>query len=1233
MPTRQPQQTTNASSTGLTAQSDRTIGSNGSSAQIRETKGLALELKGMLKRKDPWDRTVHIQRETLRKSYLRLIFSPSPSSSSSSTTTTSTSHPARILDLLNLLWLDTSHAPIQAYRSRLTDLDKALAFAPSAHKSKNRPSVRNSVEVTSADPATNAPPPVGPVARRKLVHTFRQFLNQEEEIWRTICGRLAGCLYEEEAEGLRPLGIIASAFSASFPPEEFDGGQVGKEPAPTLGEAAFKARRSAILPLAHKALICFGDLARYSELYSEDKEKSTNRAGSGRGKGRGGKQAGGGGGQEKKVKSFSKAAECYTQARLLMPDNGNPSNQLAVLSQYASDPLSSVHHYYRALAVRQPFATARANLQITFRKTVQKWFAPGGENEHTGEGDEAQRCRSAFVVLMGIAFTREHLADFTILSTHTTALFEIVLRNRLYTSDILLKMVVTALSALWDARMSRSSISSNGSSLAPTASSAQLSTSASSSTEPHLLLHILSMYTTLLRVSSEETNELFTANSSTTSTSTSTPNDGSTPMVPVAQNISAVLRRALPSLRILHTWLTYQLEYLSRVEARVEASERRRAARQQCRIRTRDRQQRTSDGLMGENEGSGEVEMQDAQGSLETDTSGGGGGGSGGSDPTAAAASAAQEKERIGPDELREKMGGMWEAMADFGNSMLVAFPRGMLPTQRLAGEGRSGSGREEEEGVWLEEDVELLGFAPLRRGGGGKGGQGEEGVRGIRRVGRDVHPNEEQLMRVREGQERVERLAESELSRFIFSQGAYVFLPRGAPQPASQPSDLSLPGAVTNEKQTGRDVDMLGEDDDDPNGYEPTEDDPVDLAMRVGAADKVEMDGLSDSEDDYDSDDDEDERIVFEGNRSGSGVNSPAQAQLPPPANHSRLSSSHYSPAASPTRAPLTAGDLRQQLLSSLNGSPRPPNLSPSTSSSGFAFASPACPLAQASAPHSRQSSGPTALPPLPALPGPSSIWGGSPIFGPTSSAPPAPPLFQHASSNSIGSFPSYHHPPTSAQHSHAHGPPVTPRSFEAIPNVVHGSPSSHAIASPSTTSAAWNTTPLPPPVSTVPYGFSAVPPLHPQQQQQQYPSAQALPSVTSAPNPPSSSASTQGFFGPASTYQPGPPPQPQGGLLRTSSSSSSTTTPSISYFTPPSGRTLPPPPGLSTAFAGVGVGVGIGLGGTASSPFAALSSPGLGGVGGLGGAGWPVMPGLPGTPNLHQHQHQPQQRGNGFG
>ena len=82
---------------------------------------------------------------------------------------------------------------------------------------------------------------------------------------------------------------------------------------------------------------------------------------------------------------------------------GNPSNQLAVLSQYTQDSLSATYHYYRALAVRSPFPTARTNINTVYTKAITAWYGPeGGEPE----GDEGVKFRVVFGVLHGLYCTK-----------------------------------------------------------------------------------------------------------------------------------------------------------------------------------------------------------------------------------------------------------------------------------------------------------------------------------------------------------------------------------------------------------------------------------------------------------------------------------------------------------------------------------------------------------------------------------------------------------------------------------------------------------------------------------------------------------------------------------------------------------------------------------------------------------------------------------------------------------
>lgn len=216
--------------------------------------------------------------------------------------------------------------------------------------------------------------------------------------------------------------------------------------------------------------------------------------------------------------------------------------------------------------------------------------------------------------------------------------------------------------------------------------------------EPHILVHVLSFYRILLLVGSAEVNDLWTANSA------------SQEQIPLAQNISAVFRRTLPALRILSKWIMGQLEYIDRVQNRVEAKERKLANSQQT--------------------------TQDAQ------------------DP-AIAADQSLEVHHLGSFELQDSLDKVWSAYADFNNSIKLAFPLDALPNAR-------------EDGVWLEEDVDLLGFAPLRRSTREGVGAAEGVLTEASRVGKDVHPNEEQLMRLAELQADALLVAEAEASNRI---------------------------------------------------------------------------------------------------------------------------------------------------------------------------------------------------------------------------------------------------------------------------------------------------------------------------------------------------------------------------------------------------------------------------------------------------------------------------------
>jgi hypothetical protein len=92
--------------------------------------------------------------------------------------------------------------------------------------------------------------------------------------------------------------------------------------------------------VCHRSLIFLGDLARYKQLASEEDQKD-----------------------------WMVPASYYNEAVDLIPTNGNPFNQLAVIATYRDEDMDAVYYYFRSIAVRMPFMTAEENLNLIFQKT------------------------------------------------------------------------------------------------------------------------------------------------------------------------------------------------------------------------------------------------------------------------------------------------------------------------------------------------------------------------------------------------------------------------------------------------------------------------------------------------------------------------------------------------------------------------------------------------------------------------------------------------------------------------------------------------------------------------------------------------------------------------------------------------------------------------------------------------------------------------------------------------
>ena len=131
----------------------------------------------------------------------------------------------------------------------------------------------------------------------------------------------------------------------------------------------------------HRSLVFLGDLARYREQHRE-----------------GGRR------------DWAAAANYYHQAVRLLPDFGNPHNQLAVLATYVDDDCSALYRYCRALCLLQPFGTAADNMKLLFQKNREKLAAMGVNVKPKSRGAQQEtvlrRFCTRFVRLHGMLTAR-----------------------------------------------------------------------------------------------------------------------------------------------------------------------------------------------------------------------------------------------------------------------------------------------------------------------------------------------------------------------------------------------------------------------------------------------------------------------------------------------------------------------------------------------------------------------------------------------------------------------------------------------------------------------------------------------------------------------------------------------------------------------------------------------------------------------------------------------------------
>uniref|UniRef100_A0A0W0GCB1 Telomerase activating protein est1 n=1 Tax=Moniliophthora roreri TaxID=221103 RepID=A0A0W0GCB1_MONRR len=497
----------------------------------REAKSINQSVKELLKNREPFDKELDFQRKNLRRRYLSLLLVHPYANESK--------------DAETRLWMETSHAFIASYKQRISHLDRAI------QRQQHQRSQQG------AQTAHQNQRGHGPVEHRKIVQRFRQFLAEEEKFWTQLVVRLRRSFDLNEAhQVLVNLKLITEDIdnAASNGEPLHNGGRnhfqfppLSEDPAALIPKT--DAQRESRMETLSKALTCLGDIARYREQYNEagGRPKAGYEDHSGPGGRRARSRRGGGrGGAEVPIdiprpRNYEKAKHCYEQAKLLVPHEGNPSHQLAILASYQKDMFTSLVHYYRALCVRHPYDSASENIHTVLHKALEQLNAKRGDEAQRNLADEVPKIRiEAFKkrVVALHALYRVGLEENDALTNREareiSTNFYTLVSERHLPDDFIVQVIILSQAALWKHRMIRDTpkIGKNGrEALGTDLPSAVI--------EARLFTHVLSLHRALLEVGIEQLREPAPLG----------PDDD------LAQRIVVEFRRTLPALRIASKWL------------------------------------------------------------------------------------------------------------------------------------------------------------------------------------------------------------------------------------------------------------------------------------------------------------------------------------------------------------------------------------------------------------------------------------------------------------------------------------------------------------------------------------------------------------------------------------------------------------------------------------------------------------------------------------------------------
>ncbi|WWC66953.1 uncharacterized protein I206_100860 [Kwoniella pini CBS 10737] len=723
----------------------------------RDARNEAGNLKNILNSQSPWSREAEQSRQRCREIHLLLIFSYSLSPYSQS---------------LDNLWHQTSYLIISSYRNIISNIERN-SFKTNQNQNQN---FKGKLLNDNNNYNNNE--------FKKIITRFKQFLSTEETFYKSIISKIYNFnnLFEINYlnEYLNKVKIPLSTFENNDNENE-NGNELSNFNNGIIGEQEKKDK----INLIYKGLICLGDLERYKEQYKEPIKLRKNN------------------GNLEINEKFNNAREYYEVARCIQPDDGAAFNQLAVISTYLSDPFSTTYYYFRASAIKNAFKGIDGILYEYLGKATERWRAKRKEGKQVEESEqlnEVKKWKDDIIVLVGVLYLKAGFSFIPTLQPMLLDQFGNLVKSRQLATENIVQTIVIALGLHHHAR------NTSGLEQDPTL------VKRSHEAETKALELLLAVSEVIMKIAIEEIDDI---RHNLQSQSALTINDDEEKeeidynASDLSFLISAILRRILPSLRIMSKWIKMDLDYLSRQQ------------------------------------------QQNPTSSILKD---------------------------------------FWTTYKEFIKSIGSVFPIASLPSLPEP----------------LEEDIDMKGFVPLQRGktsgnGSFNSSVGTESVNGVSHG--DVHPNEEQLM----------RLADIQVDAKLITQSGVGSTLVGTQQ---LPLSTGLPG-ISREMES--DIASVSTE---------TEDDPVNLAMRATLASESSIDG-----DEY-NDQDVDEVIVW--NKSPPSIIDPRpQATVPSPT------------PMLPTSKKPTAYDLLQNLM--LESTPTPPaqaallpKMTPSPSAIGVPLSTP---------------------------------------------------------------------------------------------------------------------------------------------------------------------------------------------------------------------------------------------------------------------------------------------------